>query len=775
MFKPIEMLKGGLKIGARLRLYFGGFVLVIFCTNLYIFLTAQNVGALAGSLTAYRMASIDSIGDLRSASSIMHNQLLAYRLDRQVSRVETYQKAKAAVIESSGQLDRLSAYWKLDQQAIWSDASADVKGLLNAGQRLFDATSSLDDDQWKRQYNEDFLPHLFQLINKIAGEKREIINEDGISGFLQKDVHDEAFAIHSDIEDLRQVIAGLLIFSVLYALGAATKIGRSFVQPLRRMQQAMVEIAHGDSDVQITDQGRTDELGDMARALSAIRDVGIESERMRRALDSCSATIMVVDLNNKITFINQAMLSLIDKHTDELWCGRLAQRPTELLGQPIDSLCTEIMMQLRIHAGATTLQRVRCQTGLRLFDCVLAPTVDRNNNRVSTVIEWIDVTYQLQAEHEIAAIVTAAAQGDLSARLTLEQREGLMLTLGIGINRLLSIAATFIDELGGFFAAVAAGDLTARVTGTYEGRFGRLSDDANRSAAQLDSVIGRIIATAQQVAAASREIAAGSGDLSHRTEQQAASLEEAAASMEEMAATVRHNSDNAQLANTIAQKTRQAAERGSLVAVEAVTAMEQIEISARQIIDIISVMDEITFQTNLLALNAAVEAARAGEVGRGFAVVATEVRALSLRSAAAAKDIKSLIRESHAQISTGVESVNRAGAVLSEIVALSTEVAGLIAEIASASGEQATGLDLINHSVARIDDMTQGNSALVEESATSAQALDEQSVQMLEMTGFFHFSDVAQPSPTKPRLMPVPKPVEAVADYASLTDDHWTF
>ena len=749
MFKSIVMFKGGLKIGARLRLCFGGFVLVIFCTNLYIFLTAQNVGALAGSLTAYRMASIDSIGDLRSSSSIMHNQLLAYRLDRQVSRVETYQKAKAALIESSGQLDRLSAYWKRDQQAIWSDASADVKGLLDAGQRLFDATSSLDDDQWRRQYNEDFLPHLFKLINKIAGEKREIINEDGISGFLQKDVHDEAFAIHSDIEDLRKVIAALLIFSLLYALGAATKIGRSFVQPLLRMQQAMVEIAHGDSDVQITDQGRTDELGDMARALSAIRDVGVESERMRRALDSCSATIMVVDLNNKIIFINQAMLSLIDKHTDELWCGRLVKRPAELLGQPIDSFCTEIMVQLRIHAEATSLQRVRCQTGLRLFDCVLAPTVDRNNNRVSTVIEWIDVTYQLQAEHEIAAIVTAAAQGDLSARLTLEQREGLMLTLGIGINRLLSIAATFIDELGGFFAAVAAGDLTARVTGTYEGRFGRLSDDANRSAAQLDSVIGRIIATAQQVAAASREIAAGSGDLSHRTEQQAASLEEAAASMEEMAATVRHNSDNAQLANTIAQKTRQAAERGSLVAVEAVTAMEQIEISARQITDIISVMDEITFQTNLQALNAAVEAARAGEVGRGFAVVATEVRALSLRSAAAAKDIKSLIRESHAQISTGVESVNRAGAVLNEIAASSTEVAGLIAEIASASGEQATGLDLINHSVARIDDMTQGNSALVEESATSAQALDEQSVQMLEMTGFFHFSDSAQTSPTK--------------------------
>ena len=769
--------KNGLTIGSRLRISFGCLVLIIFSINIYILSTLQTVGTLTRALTDHQVESLDAIDDLRAAAAIMHGQLLAYRIDRLQDRADSYYKAVAAVSGADERVNSLSRYWSAEQQLAWDNVSHDIKDLLASSQQLFSAAGTAGNDAFQKRYLQDFLPGMRGLTDKIVGDgKQEVLGKAGMHGFLKQDILNSAASIHETIKALDQAIAVLVTVSLVFAFAAAFGIGRSIVQPILRMQQAMTHIAHGDTVV-IPDQERTDELGDMARVLSTIRDVGAESERMRNALDSCSANIMVVDLQNRITFLNRAMLALMEKYADELWRGRPGNRPDTLLNQPVDAFCTEVMAQLREQAYSSMQRRVRCHTGVRIFDCVLAPTLDREGGRVSTVIEWIDVTYQLQAEHEIAAIVTAAAQGDLSARLTLEQREGLMLTLGIGINRLLSIAATFIDELGGFFAAVAAGDLTTRITGNYEGQFGRLSEDANRSAVQLDSVVGRIIAAAQQVAAASREIAAGSGDLSQRTEQQAASLEETAASMEELSVTVRHNSDNAQQASHIAQQTRQAAERGSAVALEAVTAMGRIESSALQIIDIIGVMDEITFQTNLLALNAAVEAARAGEVGRGFAVVATEVRALSLRAAAAAKDIKGLIKDSHAQIGSGVDFVNRAGAVLGEIVTSTTEVAELIAEIASASGEQATGLDLVNHAVGRMDDMTQGNSALVEESATSAQALDEQSVQMLEMTGFFRVSDSLPQHAVLPRGPAVPRQVDRRMEPTAAGGGHddWTF
>ena len=272
------------------------------------------------------------------------------------------------------------------------------------------------------------------------------------------------------------------------------------------------------------------------------------------------------------------------------------------------------------------------------------------------------------------------------------------------------------------------------------GRHDEISEIANALGMVVESVgsaIGQIKLSASEVTNASAEISTSTTGLSQRTEQQAASLEETSASMEEMTATVRKNAENVQQASELAVSTQQVANRGGQVVAETVEAMAKIEDSSRKISDIIGVIDEIARQTNLLALNAAVEAARAGEAGRGFAVVASEVRSLAQRSSQAAKDIKDLITSSNGQVKDGVTLVNKAGDSLHDIVESIKKVTAVVSEIANASMEQSTGIEQINKALTQMDEVTQQNSALVEENAATAKTLEGQAKSMDEHVAVF--------------------------------------
>jgi methyl-accepting chemotaxis protein len=236
---------------------------------------------------------------------------------------------------------------------------------------------------------------------------------------------------------------------------------------------------------------------------------------------------------------------------------------------------------------------------------------------------------------------------------------------------------------------------------------------------------------------ATGEIASGAQNLSARAENQAASLEEIAATMEEMSATVKTNAENAFSAQGLSSEASQRADKGGAIVAEAVTAMASIEEGSRKIADIVTVIDGFAFQTNLLALNAAVEAARAGEAGKGFAVVASEVRTLAQRSAEAARDIKNLIQESSHQVSDGVRLVEETGEALREIVEAIRKVSETITEISEASREQSSGVDEITAAITSMDEITQQNSALADESASAAKGLTEQANALLELIRFF--------------------------------------
>ncbi len=293
--------------------------------------------------------------------------------------------------------------------------------------------------------------------------------------------------------------------------------------------------------------------------------------------------------------------------------------------------------------------------------------------------------------------------------------------------------------------SLAHGNFNVTVPGLgRKDEVGQIAGAVAMMAQKVSATIGEIKASGREVTNASAEISTSTTDLSQRTEEQAASLEETSAAMEELSATVQKNSENAQHASQSANATQDVADRGGQVVAKAVEAMAKIEDSSRKISDIIGVIDEIARQTNLLALNAAVEAARAGEAGRGFAVVASEVRSLAQRSSQAAKDIKDLITNSNGQVKEGVDLVNRAGASLSEIVESIKSVAAIVADIATASMEQSTGIREINKALTQMDEVTQQNSALVEENAATAKTLEHQAKAMDDQVAFFQLGDGAQ-------------------------------
>jgi methyl-accepting chemotaxis protein len=317
-----------------------------------------------------------------------------------------------------------------------------------------------------------------------------------------------------------------------------------------------------------------------------------------------------------------------------------------------------------------------------------------------------------------------------------------------------------VKTLAEGLAKVADGNLTVRLDDGFTDAYGQIRDDFNVAVARLQETISEIAAAANEVANATGEISVSTTDLSQRTEEQAASLEQTSASLEQISTTVKKNATNAQAANQSAGDARSLADRSGQVVVQAVEAMAKIEESSRKISDIIGVIDEIARQTNLLALNAAVEAARAGEAGRGFAVVATEVRGLAQRSSQAAKDIKGLIIDSSGQVKHGVELVNKAGSSLGEIVETIKTVAAIVADVANASSEQATGIEHVNKALTHMDEMTQQNSALVEENAATAKTLEDQAAAMQRRVGFFKFDGLAAAGPenrsarSEPRLPP---------------------
>ena len=526
---------------------------------------------------------------------------------------------------------------------------------------------------------------LFEALEKLGEHQKASIQKT-------------ADALEASYRSTRTFLIALALAAVAVACVLSWLVTRAITSPLNHAVDVLAEIEKGNYASKVT-LGSKDELGQTLQGLermqSALRDrtakdhaAAMENARMRTALDRMSVGAMLADPAGNIVYANDAVLAIFRARVDEIRKELPTFDAERIVGTSFDTFHRDPSQQRNLLAGLTGTHTIDLRMGEAVLRAIVNSVNDTSGKRVGSVVQWVDRTAEVAAQHEIETVVARAIEGDLMVRIGEEGKEAFFKTLASGVNRLL---------------------------------------------ANMADVVRSMSRAAAEVRAGSEEISRGNADLSQRTEEQASSLEQTASSMEEMTSTVKNNADNAAQANQLASAAREQAERGGSVVGAAVLAMEEINTSSRRIADIISVIDEIAFQTNLLALNAAVEAARAGEQGRGFAVVASEVRNLASRSAEAAKEIKTLIQDSVGKVTEGTKLVDESGKVLAEIVTRVKKVTDVMAEIASSSREQASGIDQVNKAITMMDEVTQQNAALVEEASSAAQALSEQAGKLSQM------------------------------------------
>jgi methyl-accepting chemotaxis protein len=474
-------------------------------------------------------------------------------------------------------------------------------------------------------------------------------------------------------------------------------------------------------------------------------------------LDDVAATSgLMLDSDNATYFLVTASMTHLPRLSEAL--GRARARGTALLDRGSASaedraIVHALVDRMHLHFGdaQTALQRLlEAEPGLQ---AVLKGPADEVESQVQAALQIVDdavvrpealrmnsteyaqrLTQAIEALYRFEGTVTSAVAASLDRRTHSMQAE--LATTAAIIVALTALAIGFIRQASGSVSrsvaealraseALAQGDLSVRVDSHAHDEVGQLVQAINRAATGLERVVVGIKASSESVGAAAAQIAAGNQDLSSRTEEQASSLQQTAASMEQLTATVRNSEQSARQASALATSASQAAGRGGTIVGQVVATMEGMSASSKKIADIISVIDGIAFQTNILALNAAVEAARAGEQGRGFAVVAAEVRNLAQRSAQAAREITALIQDSVARVEDGSRLVREAGSAMDDIVGQVRHVTDLINEISAASVEQSGGIAQVTQAVTQMDQVTQQNAALVEQSAAAASSLHD--------------------------------------------------
>jgi methyl-accepting chemotaxis protein len=427
--------------------------------------------------------------------------------------------------------------------------------------------------------------------------------------------------------------------------------------------------------------------------------------------------------------------------------GRVEQELTAMLAGEADE-DDALVQEIRQHlvAYVETTDQVANQLEQEAFDSAATANVLLRNAHAA--FDAIDATLT-KLEQTLDAEVQAAAADAEQASLQILVIFGVALALAAlvvvptTLANMVSICRP-LEQAQGLAVSIARGDLTTRPDLRGADELTQLMHCLVDMQSSLSRIVGEVRSATDSIRVASVEIASGNQDLSGRTEQAASNLEETASSMEELTATVKQSADAAQAASTMARDNADVAQRGGEVVGQVVTTMDEINHSSRKINDIIGVIDGIAFQTNILALNAAVEAARAGEAGRGFAVVAGEVRNLAQRSAEAAREIKKLIGTSVEKVSAGTALVHEAGRTIGDIVNNAQKVSSFITEITTASTEQSQGLAEVNAAVGQLDQMTQQNAALVEQSAAAADSLREQAQRLAEVVAVFRLNQDQQ-------------------------------
>ncbi len=592
---------------------------------------------------------------------------------------------------------------------------------------------------------------------------------------------------------VRVVAIGGLLVSLSLVIFLFVLIRRMVLKPLSEtVIPTFHALAEGRYD-NLLNLGGEDEIARVIQSLEVMQNrLGAEMVESKRqademtrikiGLDNVATNVRIADNDGVILYANNALRKTFKDDVLAFRKNDPTFDPEKLIGYDVTRLYDDPQAALQRLRNLTSSAQSQMSLGSRIYRVTTTPVVNEAGERLGSVGEWLDITDQLTAQEMLTSVISEAADGDFSVRLSLQSNDPFFGQIEGLINQLLTTGEKALKELSEVLTAIAAGDLTGHISAEYNGVYGELKDGMNTTVHRLKDVVQRIKDATEAINTAAKEIAAGNQDLSGRTEEQASSLEETASSMEQLTSTVKHNADNATQANELASKAQIVAVKGGEVVAQVVDTMSSIQQASNRIADIIGVIDGIAFQTNILALNAAVEAARAGEQGRGFAVVASEVRNLAQRSAAAAKEIKGLISDSVERVDKGNKLVDQAGRTMSEVVASIRQVAKIMADISEASREQSAGIEQVSLAVSQMDEVTQQNAALVEQAAAAAESLEEQAHQLSESVSVFRLDEsgskrrLSPPAPAKDSEVPVRPALakaNAVPALPATLDDEW--
>ncbi|WP_045762104.1 methyl-accepting chemotaxis protein [Xanthomonas albilineans] len=690
-----------LRIGQRLAL---GFLSIIVLMVLLTVVGIERVHSIDQRLTA-----INAVNSVKQRYAInfrgsVHDRAIALRdvvlLDDPASRQTTedlIDKLAADYARSAQPLDaQLAASNDPKEQAILQRIKAVEQRTMPLIVQVRSLRDSGDKDQAKAQLLQqarpafvDWLASINAFIDLQEAKNRQAAKEAMATA--------RGFAV---------LMVGCTVLALLLGSGIAFLLTRRVVLPLRQSLRLAERIGAGDLSSPDTSTSN-DESGQLLRAMQQMQrrlhevisaqrematrhDAGAISYRMDAQRFPGEYGQMVADTN-----------ALVDAHV------QTQLRITEVMGRyAVGDLRQEIADYPGEKAAITATMR-----------------------QVKQNLHAINVQIQTLAE--------AACAGDFAHRGQPEKFEHAFRTMVENLNTMMATADANLGKFSTLLRGISEGDLTVRMSGNFHGVFATMRDDANSTVHRLTDIIAHIQRTTNNIGFAAEDIASGNQELAQRSEQQASNLEETAAAMEELTSTVKQNAEHAQRANQLALGAASVATDGRNVVSQAVETMSGIEAASKRIAAIISVIDGIAFQTNILALNAAVEAARAGEQGKGFAVVAAEVGTLAHRASGAAKEIKTLIDDSVQRVSHGAALVHKAGTTMDQLVTSVQHVTDIMGHISAASREQAQGIEQVNQTIAKMDETTQKDVALVEEASTAARSLEEQSAQLTQAVEVF--------------------------------------